>query len=201
MNREKENDSFSILLGVSGSIAAFRAVELASALSKEGYLVDTVLTPAATQFITPLSFECVTKRKAYTDAMFSELLNGSPLHIELARRARLVLLAPATADLIAQYALGLAPNLLTSLLLATLCPVWIAPAMNVVMWHHPAVQKNVQLLKERGVVFIGPDEGELACGDWGKGRLWPVEGIFSKIISHFPLGDSQRKRLQNESRT
>ncbi|QSR89603.1 phosphopantothenoylcysteine synthase [Methylacidiphilum caldifontis] len=193
MNGEKQSESFPIVLGVSGSIAAFRAVELASALSKAGYAVDAVLTPAALQFVRPLSFESVTHRRAYTDEMFWELLNGNPVHIELARNAKLVLLAPATADLIAEYALGLAPNLLTSLLLATHSPVWVAPAMNKIMWQHPAVQKNVQILKQRGVALIGPDEGELACGDYGKGRLWPVEGIFTKIVKQFPLKNFEKK--------
>ncbi|TFE69658.1 phosphopantothenoylcysteine synthase [Methylacidiphilum sp. Yel] len=195
MSQEKTMDSFSIVLGVSGSIAAFRAVELASFLTKEGYTVDAVLTPGATQFIKPLSFECLTHRKAYTDEMQESLLNGRPLHIELAQRAGLILLAPATANIIAEYALGLAPNLLTSLLLATVAPVWIAPAMNVQMWRHPAVQQNVQTLKQRGVEFIGPEEGELACGDYGKGRLWPVEEICLKIMKKFPLKNMDRKAL------
>jgi phosphopantothenoylcysteine decarboxylase len=171
-----------IVLGVTGSIAAYRAAELASTLTKEGVEVDVVLTDEAQRFITPLTFHALTHREVFTrenDGMHA----GQPTHIALADHADLVVIAPATAHLIAQLAHGLAPDLLTSLLLATPAPVLIAPAMNGKMWHHPATQDNVILLRKRGVSFIGPEAGLLACGYEGLGRLWPVVDIASEILS------------------
>jgi phosphopantothenoylcysteine decarboxylase len=169
-----------IVLGVTGSIAAYRAADLASSLAKEGLEIDVVLTDEALRFITALTFAALTKREVYTrdnDGM----RDGQPAHISLADRADLVVVAPATAHLIAQLAHGLAPDLLTSLLLATPAPVVLAPAMNGKMWHNPATQDNVALLKKRGVEFIGPEAGLLACGYEGLGRLWPVAEIAREI--------------------
>jgi phosphopantothenoylcysteine decarboxylase len=171
-----------IVLGITGSIAAYRAAELASTLTKEGIEVDVVLTEEALRFITALTFHALTKREVFTrdnDGM----RDGQPAHISLADRADLVVVAPATAHLIAQYAHGLAPDLLTSLLLATPAPVILAPAMNGKMWHHPATRDNVLLLDKRGVSFIGPEEGLLACGYEGLGRLWPVAEIAREIFA------------------
>ncbi len=171
-----------IVLGVTGSIAAYRAADLASSLTKEGVELDVVLTDEALRFITALTFQALTRREVYTrdnDGM----REGQPAHISLADRADLVLVAPATAHLIAQVAHGLAPDLLTSLLLATPAPVVIAPAMNGKMWHHPATRDNVALLKTRGVEFIGPEAGLLACGYEGLGRLWPVAEITREILA------------------
>jgi phosphopantothenoylcysteine decarboxylase len=176
-----------IVLGVTGSIAAYRAADLASSLAKQGIEVDVVLTEEAQRFITMLTFHALTKREVYTrdnDGM----RDGQPAHISLADRADLVLVAPATAHLIAQYAHGLAPDLLTSLLLATPAPVVLAPAMNGKMWHHPATQDNVALLKKRGVEFIGPEAGLLACGYEGLGRLWPVAEISREILARVSRG-------------
>ncbi len=170
------------VLGVTGSIAAYRAAELASTLSKEGVEVDVILTDEALRFITPLTFAALTKREVYTrdnDGM----RDGQPAHISLADHADLVVIAPATAHLIAQYAHGLAPDLLTSTLLATPAPVLIAPAMNGKMWHHPATRDNAVLLEKRGVAFIGPEAGMLACGYEGLGRLWPVAEIAREIFA------------------
>ena len=170
-----------VILGVTGSIAAYRAAELASTLSKEGIEVDVVLTDEALRFITALTFSALTRRTVFTrenDGMHE----GQPAHISLADQADLVVVAPATAHLIAQYAHGLAPDLLTSLLLATPAPVMMAPAMNGKMWHHPATQDNVKILRKRGVKFIGPEAGLLACGYEGLGRLWPVAEIAREII-------------------
>jgi phosphopantothenoylcysteine synthetase/decarboxylase len=114
--------------------------------------------------------------------LWDESQGGRPTHIELADAADLVLVAPATAHLIAQYAHGLAPDALTAILLATRAPVWIAPAMNGHMWEHPATRANVALLESRGVVFIGPDRGMLACGYEGLGRLWPVADIARRVL-------------------
>lgn len=180
-----ENDGPIVLLGVTGSVAAFRAIDLASRLTQGGYRVDVVLTSAALQFVRPLSFEAVTHRCAYTDDSHG-MLGGRALHIELAERARVVLVAPATADLIGRYACGLAPDLLSSLLLATSAPVLLAPAMNTRMWTHPAVRDNVALLRKRGVRWIGPESGLLSCGTEGPGRLWPVERLHAAIEELLP---------------
>jgi phosphopantothenoylcysteine decarboxylase len=171
-----------IVLGITGSIAAYRAAELASTLTKEGVEVDVVLTDEALRFITALTFHALTRRDVFTSDN-DGMRDGQPAHISLADRADLVVVAPATAHLIAQYAHGLAPDLLTSLLLATLAPVLLAPAMNGKMWHHPATHDNVVLLEKRGVSFIGPEAGLLACGYEGLGRLWPVAEITREILA------------------
>ena len=171
-----------IVLGVTGSIAAYRAAELASTLTKEGVEVDVVLTEEALRFITALTFHALTRREVYTREN-DGMRDGQPAHISLADGADLVVIAPATAHLLAQFAHGLAPDLLTSLLLATPAPVIVAPAMNGKMWHHPATQENVILLRKRGVEFIGPEAGLLACGYEGLGRLWPVAEIAREIFS------------------
>jgi phosphopantothenoylcysteine synthetase/decarboxylase len=165
---------------VTGSIAAYRAADLASLLTKDGWELDVVLTDEALRFITALTFSALTRREVFTREN-DGMREGQPAHISLADRADLVLIAPATAHLLAQYALGLAPDLLTSLLLATSAPVVIAPAMNGKMWHHAATQQNVKMLRERGVEFIGPEEGMLACGYEGLGRLWPVADIARQL--------------------
>ena len=170
-----------IVLGVTGSIAAYRAAELASTLTKEGVEVDVVLTDEALRFITALTFSALTRREVYTREN-DGMCEGRPTHILLADSADLVVVAPATAHLIAQLAHGLAPDLLTSLLLATPAPVVIAPAMNGKMWEHPATRDNVKILRKRGVKFIGPEAGLLACGYEGIGRLWPVPKIASEIF-------------------
>ena len=169
-----------IVLGVTGSIAAYRAADLASQLTKDGFELDVVLTDEALHFITALTFLALTRREVYT-RVNDGMREGQPVHISLADRADLVVVAPATAHLIAQLAHGLAPDLLTSLLLATPAPVVIAPAMNGKMWHHAATQANVDLLRKRGVTFIGPEAGLLACGYEGLGRLWPVAEIAREI--------------------
>lgn len=170
-----------IVLGITGSIAAYRAAELASTLTKEGVEVDVIMTDEAIRFVTPLTFAAVTRREVFTrenDGMH----DGQPTHISVGDHADLVVVAPATAHLIAQLAHGLAPDLLTSTLLATPAPVIIAPAMNGKMWNHPATQDNVILLRKRGVSFIGPEAGLLACGYEGLGRLWPVADIAREIF-------------------
>jgi phosphopantothenoylcysteine synthetase/decarboxylase len=171
-----------IVLGVTGSIAAYRAAELASTLSKEQIEVDVILTEEALRFITPLTFAALTRREVFTREN-DGMRDGQPAHISLADRADLIVVAPATAHLLAQMAHGLAPDLLTSVLLATPAPVIVAPAMNGKMWHHPATQHNAQLLQKRGVTFIGPEEGLLACGYEGLGRLWPVPKIAREVIA------------------
>jgi phosphopantothenoylcysteine synthetase/decarboxylase len=168
-----------IILGVTGSIAAFRAADIASALTKEGHEVHCVLTEEGAHFITPLTLQTLT-RQPVTVRLCDEA-PGCPSHIALADEADLVVVAPITANSIAQHALGLAPDALSSLLLATRAPILFAPAMNGKMWLHPATQAHVATLRSRGVHFIGPEEGMLSCGYEGIGRLWNIAGILEKI--------------------
>lgn len=165
-----------ILLGVSGSIAAYKAADLTSRLTKAGHDVHVVLTKNAAEFITPLTFLTLS-RNPVTTGVFEENASWNPGHIALADRADLLLIAPATANLLAKLAAGIADDALTSIALASLAPLLIAPAMNGKMWMHPATQENVARLKSRGAKFIGPEEGLLACGYEGLGRLWNVEEI------------------------
>lgn len=165
-----------IVLGVTGSIAAYKAADLTSLLRKRGAEVFPVMTRAAQKFITPLTLQTLSRQPVAAD-LWDEGKGWEPGHVELADKADLLLVAPATADVIAQFAHGLAPDYLSSLYLVCRAPVLIAPAMNGKMWFHPATVTNVDLLKTRGAEFIGPEEGMLACGYEGIGRLWPVEGI------------------------
>jgi phosphopantothenoylcysteine decarboxylase len=165
-----------IVLGVSGSIAAYKAADLASRLVKLGHAVHVVMTAEARQFIAPLTLQTLSKQPVVTD-LFDEKIGWQPGHIELADRADLLLMAPATAQLVAELANGFANHALTAIALASLAPMLIAPAMNGKMWLHPATLENVARLRARGAHFIGPEEGLLACGYEGVGRLWPVEGI------------------------
>ena len=165
-----------IILGVTGSIAAYRAADIASGLSKAGHSVTAVMTRDAQEFVTPLVLQTLSKNPVIT-GFSDEREAWCPGHIGLADNADLLLVAPATANCIAQFANGLAPDVLSAIYLATLAPVLIAPAMNGKMWQHPATQENVGRLVARGVQFIGPEEGMLACGYEGVGRLWNVEGI------------------------
>jgi phosphopantothenoylcysteine decarboxylase len=166
----------SVVLGVTGSIAAYKSAELASLLVKQGHDVFVVMTKEATEFITPLTLQTLSKNPV-TTSFFDEKENWRPGHIELADRANLLLIAPATAHIIAELAHGLAGHPLAAIGLATRAPVLIAPAMNGRMWGHESTQANVELLKSRGADFIGPEEGMLACGYEGTGRLWKVDDI------------------------
>jgi phosphopantothenoylcysteine decarboxylase/phosphopantothenate--cysteine ligase len=179
-----------ILLGVTGSIAAYKAADLASKLTQEGALVDVILTRAGESFVTPLTFQSVTGRRAYTekDLWGSE---AHVLHVGLGKSADLFVIAPCTADTIAKLAHGLADNLLTVTALAAQCPLLIAPAMDGGMYDHPATQENLAKLKERGAVIVGPAEGHLASGLSGKGRM--VEP--AEIIGHIRLALGQNGKL------
>ena len=169
-----------IVLGVTGSIAAYKAADLTSQLRKLGHDVHVVMTRDACEFITPLTLQ-VLSRQPVTSDLYDEKESWHPGHIELADNADLLVVAPATANVIAKFARGLADDTLSAIHLATLAPLLIAPAMNGKMWQHPATQENVEILKKRGAEFIGPEDGMLACGYEGIGRLWPVEGIVEKI--------------------
>ncbi len=171
-----------IVLGISGSIAAYKAADLASQLVKLGHEVHVVMTHSATEFITPLTLQTLTRQPVLV-SLEDEKQSWKPGHIDLADRADLLLVAPATANLIGNFANGLAPDPLTSIYLALprTTPVLIAPAMNGKMWLHPATQRNIAQLTADGCHFIGPAEGDLACGYEGIGRLAPVEEILAKI--------------------
>ncbi len=166
----------SIVLGITGSIAAYKSAELASLLVKQGHQVFVVMTQDAIEFISPLTLRTLSKNPV-TTSFFDEKESWQPGHIELADRANLLLIAPATAHIMAELAHGLANHPLAAIALATRASILLAPAMNGKMWSHPATIENVEKLKSRGVEFIGPEEGMLACGYEGLGRLWKVEDI------------------------
>jgi len=169
-----------ILLIVSGGIAAYKALELVRLLRKSGAGVTAVLTKAGEQFVTPLSLQALTEQKVYTD-LFSLTDESEMGHIQLSRAADLVVVAPASADILAKMTHGMANDLATTLLLATDKPVLVAPAMNVRMWLHPATQANMATLTARGVSVIGPDEGVMACNEFGPGRLAEPPAILAAI--------------------
>lgn len=172
----------SVLLIIGGGIAAYKAHELVRLLKTRGIRVLIIMTQAAEQFVTPLSLASLSGEKVHT-ALFNLTDEVEMGHIQLSRAADLVVVAPATADLMAKMANGLANDLATTALLATDKPVLIAPAMNVRMWRHPATVTNAQALKNRGIAFVGPDEGEMACGEFGPGRMSEPVEILNKIIS------------------
>ncbi|MEM6375435.1 MAG: bifunctional phosphopantothenoylcysteine decarboxylase/phosphopantothenate--cysteine ligase CoaBC, partial [Pseudomonadota bacterium] len=171
-----------ILLIISGGIAAYKSLDLIRRLREDGVAVTSVLTRAAQKFVTPLSVAALAKEKVYTD-LFDLTDEANMGHIELSRSADLVLVAPATADLMAKMANGLSDNLASTLLLATDTPVLIAPSMNVRMWQHPATQRNLTTLRNDGITVIGPDEGDMACGEYGPGRMAEPAEIRSVIRS------------------
>lgn len=173
-----------ILLGVSGSISAYKSADLANELTKRGYQVDVLMTKHSTQFITPLTLQALTKRAVHTEVM-AEYDPQAITHIELAKQADLFLVAPASANLIAKFANGLADDLLSTVALAlhTHVPKLIAPAMNTLMYENPITQRNLQTLKEVGFEEIAPRESLLACGDFGKGALADVETILQATLS------------------
>ena len=175
MENSKAN-SKCVVLGVTGSIAAYKSAELTSLLVKQGNDVFVVMTRDATEFITPLTLQTLSKNPVAT-SFYDEKENWRPGHIELADSANLLVIAPATANVIAELAHGLASHPLAAIALATRAPILIAPAMNGKMWEHAATQENVEKLKARGVEFIGPEEGMLACGYEGVGRLWKLDDI------------------------
>jgi phosphopantothenoylcysteine decarboxylase/phosphopantothenoylcysteine decarboxylase/phosphopantothenate--cysteine ligase len=177
MTKEKKN----ILLCVTGSIAAYKAAELANRFTKDGYGVDVILTDSAVEFITPLSFQSLTKRKVYT-SMFDEYEPDQIEHISLAKKADVCLVAPATANIIGKIACGIADDMATTVIMALEhAPVFICPAMNTNMYENPIVQRNIKNLEELGYRFIEPRESLLACGDLGKGALADVEAIVAAI--------------------
>ena len=179
--------SKNVVLGVTGSIAAYKAADLASQLAKAGCDLRVVMTADALHFITPLPFKTLSRHAVVTD-LYDEDEGWKPTHIELADQADLLLIAPATAHTIAKLAFGLANDALSCVALAlnARAKTLIAPAMNGKMWLHPATQQNVAILKSRGAEFIGPEEGVLSCGYEGLGRLWPVEKVVNRALEMLP---------------
>ena len=190
-----------IVLGVTGSIAAYKAADLASLLVKGGAEVHVVMTQHACGFFTPLTMQTLSRNPVVTGAADAQT-NWKPGHIDLADRATLLLIAPATANVIAELAHGLAGHPLTEIALATHAPLLIAPAMNGKMWQHPATQANVALLKSRGAEFIGPDAGILACGYEGLGRLAVVAEIAERALAKCggALTDQRTKKLRQKKK-
>jgi phosphopantothenoylcysteine decarboxylase/phosphopantothenate--cysteine ligase len=174
-----------ITLGVTGGVAAYKAAELVRRLQQDGFTVQVVMTRSAREFVTPLTFAALSGQKVITD-LFAETggeanLESAIEHIAVAQRTDLLLVAPATADVIAKFARGIADDFLSTLHLASTAPVVLAPAMNVNMWNHPATQENMEMLRARGVHIVQPDEGYLACGMTGPGRLAGQEAIVAAV--------------------
>ena len=177
-----------VVLGVTGSIGAYKAGDVVRQLRDAGYGVTCVLTQRATKFINTLSLQALSERKAYTELF--DLESPQIVHTTLADHARLIIVAPATANIIGKFANGLADDLLSCILLATRAKLLFAPAMNVHMWQHPSVQRNVTVLKRLGVRFIGPDVGKLACGYEAIGHLAEVEEIVKAARQLVPVTSS-----------
>jgi phosphopantothenoylcysteine decarboxylase/phosphopantothenate--cysteine ligase len=175
-------DGKRVLLIVGGGVAAYKSLELVRLLRKAGVAVRPILTKGGAQFVTPLSLSSLCEDKVYAD-LFSLTDEAEMGHIQLSRSADLVVVAPATADLMAKAANGLADDLASTTLLATDKPVLMAPAMNVRMWTHPATRRNLSTLVADGVRFVGPDEGAMACGEFGPGRLAEPQAIFEAVMA------------------
>ncbi|WP_200884417.1 bifunctional phosphopantothenoylcysteine decarboxylase/phosphopantothenate--cysteine ligase CoaBC [Methylotenera sp. G11] len=174
----------SIVLGITGGIAAYKAAELVRLLVKANIEVQVVMTEAACQFITPVTMQALSGKPVFKDMWDASIANGMP-HIELSRAADAVIIAPASADFIAKLAHGHADDLLSTLCLARDCPLLIAPAMNKQMWENPATQRNIALLDSDGIGILGPGSGEQACGETGLGRMLEADELLNLIQAHF----------------
>lgn len=183
-----------LLLGITGGISAYKLTDLASRLTKEGIRVLTVMTDSAQQFITPLTMETLTKQRCYTQ-LFDRQTPEEVTHIWLAQQADVVLVAPATANFLAKMTYGLADDLLSSVLLATTAPVLVSPAMNVHMYRNSATQQNLAALQQRGVQVIPPEEGLLACGETGEGRLPETETLYRWVKKALTPQDLAGKKI------
>ncbi|MDO4793530.1 MAG: bifunctional phosphopantothenoylcysteine decarboxylase/phosphopantothenate--cysteine ligase CoaBC, partial [Filifactor alocis] len=165
-----------IIVGVTGGIAAYKTCDIVSRLKKQGFEVDVIMTKHAQEFVSPLTFQTLSQNKVVTD-MFSEPTRWDVEHIELAKKAELFLIAPATANIIGKLANGIADDMLSTTVMATRAEVILAPAMNTAMYENPVVQENIEKLKKRGYLFIDPASGLLACGDVGAGKMEEPEII------------------------
>ncbi|ASS93282.1 bifunctional phosphopantothenoylcysteine decarboxylase/phosphopantothenate--cysteine ligase CoaBC [Peribacillus simplex] len=186
-----------VLLCVTGGIAVYKAAALTSKLTQEGAHVKVIMSESARKFVTPLTFQALSRNDVYTDT-FDEKDSSVIAHIDLADWADIILLAPATANVIGKVANGIADDMITTTLLATEAPVWVAPAMNVHMYAHPAVQKNMETLRSFGYQFIEPGEGYLACGYVGKGRLEEPETIVEHLNRYFGERKSEQQPLKGK---
>lgn len=173
-----------ILLGMTGGIAAFKAAELVRLLRKESADVRVVMTQAATQFITPVTMQALSGQRVWTD-LWDPAVHDNMAHIELSRDRDIILVAPASADFMAKVAHGLGDDLLATLCLARRCPLMLVPAMNVEMWQNPATQRNVAVLYEDDILFVGPTSGDQACGEQGLGRMVEPSGIVDELEAFF----------------
>lgn len=171
-----------IVLGVTGSIAAYKAAELTRLMVKEGWDVRVVMTAGATEFVTPLTFQTLSRNRVGVD-MFEPPVEWKPEHVALSEFADAMVIAPATANTIAKLAHGLADNLLTATALACPAPLVVAPAMNDEMFDHPATQENLRILQERGATIVAPGIGELACGSEGRGRMAEPAAIVDAVFA------------------
>lgn len=177
---QSKNQRKKILLGLTGGVAAYKAAELVRRLGDHGIEVHVVMTKAACGFIAPATLQALSGYPVYTDMWDGRIANGMP-HIELSRDKQAIVVAPATADFMAKAALGLADDLLSTLCLARDCPLIVAPAMNRQMWEHPATRRNVAQLKRDGVIVLGPDSGDQACGETGMGRMLEADELAEAI--------------------
>lgn len=183
-----------IVLGISGGIAAYKSAELVRALVQEGAHVQVVMTDAAQQFITPVTMQALSGNPVFTNQWDQRIANNMA-HIELSRSADAILIAPASADLMAKLSLGLADDLLSTLCLARDCPLLIAPAMNLQMWSHAATQRSLKRLQSDGVAVLGPASGDQACGEVGMGRMLEPEEICEQLIAFFQPQVLRNKRV------
>ncbi|WP_395496317.1 bifunctional phosphopantothenoylcysteine decarboxylase/phosphopantothenate--cysteine ligase CoaBC [Acetobacter sp. KSO5] len=188
----------SVLLIVSGSIAAFKAPELIRLLRADGIQVRCVLTQGGSQFVTPLTLQALSGQPVHTD-LFSLTAEQEMGHIALSRSADLIVVCPASANLLARMAGGLADDLASTVLLATDTPVMVAPGMNVRMWDHPATQANIQTLRQRGVTFLGPVAGEMACGEYGPGRMVEPADVRDAVLAFFRQQSRQSGSLAGKT--
>lgn len=170
-----------VLIAVSGGIAVYKAAQLVSDLGKKGVEVQVIMTENATKFVTPLTFEALSKKMVYTDT-FDYSFDASIKHITLAQEADVMCVAPATANIIAKLAHGIADDMVSSTFLAATCPVIVCPAMNTHMYENASTQANLRTLEERGIQLVGPGIGKLACGDVAKGTLAAVDDIVAAIM-------------------
>ena len=175
-----------ILIGVSGSIAAYKVADLISLLREKGHSIVVVMTEEAKQFITPLTLQTVSGNTVFSSLFSLPPKEWNAVHIALARQANLVVIVPATANVIGKLANGICDDLLTCVVMATSAPVLLAPAMNTQMYHHPAVKENVKKLRHFGYTFVEPEVGKLACGTEGIGHIADIEKIAREIELHIP---------------
>lgn len=171
-----------VVLGVTGGIAAYKTCELVRLLVKDGVAVDVVMTQAATRFVTPTTFQALSGRPVHVD-LFSSGADNAMGHINASRGAQAIVVAPASANFLAKVAHGVADDLLSTMCLARECPLWVAPAMNVQMWQNPATRRNIDRLAADGVTLLGPGSGELACNEFGDGRMLEPEQLFEAIAA------------------